>query len=226
MPMLERIRESVRKIGGRPASAIAERFSEAWKAATARVREATAPTVAAARGRYQKLEARERLLVQTAGALVAIFLAFNLIYLPIQDAIGGLADRIQARQQDAVEVAHMMRTYQRLRVDLATMRSRTVAASGDFSLFSVVEQALTRAPGKDKIGSITPAEKTIPGGLKQYTIEIRLNGLSLPLVVDTLYGLSALSVPVTVSTLHVTRRSQDQHTFDVEMTCVALGRNG
>ena len=62
----------------------------------------------------------------------------------------------------------MMRTYQRLRVDLATMRTRTVAASGDFSLFSVVEQALTRAPGKDKIGSITPAEKTIPGGMTQY----------------------------------------------------------
>jgi hypothetical protein len=106
------------------------------------------------------------------------------------------------------------------------MRSRTVAPSGDYSLFSVVEQALTRAPGKDKIGSLTPAQKEIPGGLKQYTIELRLNALSLAQVVDTLYGLSALNVPVTVSTLHITRRSENQHTFDVEMTCVALGRNG
>ena len=76
------------------------------------------------------------------------------------------------------------------------------------------------------IGSITPAEKTLPGGMTQYSVELKLNALSLPQVVDTLYGLSALNVPVTVSTLHVTRRSQDQHTFDVEMTCVALGRNG
>ena len=190
------------------------------------MRATAAPTATAALGRYQKLERRERVLVQIAGALIALFIVFNLIYLPIQGALGGLGDRIQERQHDAVDVAHMMRTYQRLRIDLSTMRARTVPASGDFSLFSVVEQALTRAPGKDKIGSITPAEKTIPGGLKQYTIELKLNALSLPQVVATLYGLSALNVPVTVSTLHVTRRSEDQHSFDVEMTCVALGRNG
>jgi Type II secretion system (T2SS), protein M len=222
MSMLER----VRKIVDGPIGAMRERLSAFWSAGIARVRAAAAPTATAARGRYQKLERRERVLVQVAGVLIALFLVFNLVYLPIQDAIGGLGDRIQERQHDAVDVAHMMRTYQRLRIDLSTMRARTVPASGDFSLFSVVEQALTRAPGKDKIGSITPAEKTIPGGLKQYTIELRLNALSLPQVVATLYGLSALNVPVTVSTLHVTRRSEDQHSFDVEMTCVALGRNG
>jgi hypothetical protein len=222
MPMLDR----GRKLIGASLGTIGARLSAVLRDGTARVRTALAPTVAAARGRYQKLEPRERVLVQIASALVALFIVFNLIYLPIQGALVGLGGRVQERQHDAVEVARMMRAYQRLRVDLATMRTRTVAASGDFSLFSVVEQALTRAPGKDKIGSITPAEKTLPGGMTQYSVELKLNALSLPQVVDTLYGLSALNVPVTVSTLHVTRRSQDQHTFDVEMTCVALGRNG
>jgi hypothetical protein len=222
MPMLEELRKVIAERTG----AIGARLSAILADGTARLRTALAPTIAAARGRYQKLEPRERVLVQVAGALVALFIAFNLVYLPIQGALGGLGDRIQERQHDAVEVAHMMRAYQRLRVDLATMRTRTVAASGDFSLFSVVEQALTRAPGKDKIGSITPAQKAIPGGMTQFSVELKLNALSLPQVVDTLYGLSALNVPVTVSTLHVTRRSQDSHTFDVEMTCVALGRNG
>ncbi len=124
MSMLER----VRKIVGGAADAMRERLSTIWSAGTARVRTAAAPTAAAARGRYQKLERRERVLVQIAGALVALFIVFNLIYLPIQDAIGGLGDRILERQHDAVDVAHMMRTYQRLRVDLATMRSRTVPA--------------------------------------------------------------------------------------------------
>ncbi|MGB6562474.1 MAG: type II secretion system protein GspM [Candidatus Binataceae bacterium] len=222
MPMLEELRKVIAERTG----AIGARLSAILADGTARLRTALAPTIAAARGRYQKLEPRERVLVQVAGALVALFIAFNLVYLPIQGALGGLGDRIQERQHDAIEVAHMMRAYQRLRVDLATMRTRTVAASGDFSLFSVVEQALTRAPGKDKIGSITPAQKAIPGGMTQFSVELKLNALSLPQVVDTLYGLSALNVPVTVSTLHVTRRSQDSHTFDVEMTCVALGRNG
>jgi hypothetical protein len=220
--MVERMREIVATL----LSAIARRLSPWWSAGSARVRASLAPALAAARGRYQKLERRERILVQIAGALVALFILFNLVYLPIQDTLGGLGDRVLERQHDAVEVARMMRTYQRLRIDLATMRSRTVAASGGFSLFSVVEQALTRAPGKDRIGSLTPADKTIPGGMTQYTVEVKLNALSLPQIVDTLYGFSALNVPVTVSTLHIMRRSQDSHTFDVEMTCVALGRSG
>lgn len=218
--------EQSRKVIAESTAAIGARLSAILDDGTARARTALAPTIAAARARYQKLEPRERLLVQVAGGLVALLVVFNFVYLPIRNAIGGLGDRIQERQHDAVEVARMMRAYQGLRVDLATMRTRTVAASGDFSLFSVVEQALTHAPGKDKIGSITPAEKTLPGGMKQYTVDLKLNALSLPQIVDTLYGLNSLNVPVTVSTLHVTRRSQDQHTFDVEMTCVALGRNG
>jgi Type II secretion system (T2SS), protein M len=216
----------MRKTIGARARAMTARLSAIRRAAFARVRVAAAPAEAAARARYQKLEPRERVLVKIAGALVALFILFHLVYQPIQGAIGSLGDSIQERQHDAVEVARLMRAYQRLHVDLATMRTRTVAASGDFSLFSVVEQALTHAPGKEKIGSITPAEKTIPGGMTQYTVELKLNALSLPQVVDTLYGLSALNVPVTVSTLHITRRSPDQHSFDVEMTCVALGRNG
>lgn len=220
--MLEGMRERLDMIG-RPAM---ERLSLVWTAVTARARAALAPRYAAAYARYQKLEARERVLVQVLAAVMAVFLAYNLVYVPVRGAFGGLAARIEQRQHDAVEVARMMRTYQRLRIDLATMRKRTVSASGDFSLFSVVEQALTKAPGKDKIASITPADKKIPGGLSQYTVELKLNNLSLGQIVDTLYGLGALNVPVTVSSLHVTRRTQDPHTFDVEMTCVALGRNG
>ncbi len=218
--------ERARKILGERGGAAAARLSAIWIEQTASVRAALAPPYAAARARYQKLAPRERVLLRIAGAMLGLFLAYNLVYRPIQGAIGDLGHRIQQRQHDAVEVAHMMRTYQRLRIDLATMRKRTVAASGDFSLFSVVEQALTRAPGKDKIGSITPADKKIPGGLTQYAVDLKLNALSLPQIVDTLYGLGGLNVPVTVANLHITRRSQDPHTFDVEMTCVALGHNG
>ncbi len=213
--------QRMRKIIGATADAIGKRLTPRLR----ELRTALAPAAASMRARYRKLEPRERVLLQVAGGVLALFLLFNLVYLPVQGALGGLGDRIQQRQHDAVEVARMMRTYQRLRIDLATMRTRTVAASGDFSLFSVVEQALTRAPGKDRIGSITPAEKALPGGMKQYSVDLKLNQLTLGQVVDTLYGLSALNIPVTVSTLHITRRSQDTHTFDVEMTCVALGRN-
>src|ERR1700739_153047 len=134
MQVLERVRKLIDESIG----AISARLSPILRNGIDRASTALAPTIAATRARYQKLEPRERVLVQIAGALIGLFIVFNLVYLPIQDAIGGLGDRIQERQHDAVEVARMMRTYQRLRVDLATMRTRTVAASGDFSLFAAV----------------------------------------------------------------------------------------
>lgn len=200
---------------------LAERLSPLWENVRARTQEALAPM----RARYQKLEPRERLLVRALGLVLAIVLAYNFVYSPISSAVGGLSARIEQRRRDAVDVAHMMLTYQQLRFDLATMRKRTVPIKSNFSIFSVIEQALSRSPGKDKIGSLTPTDKPIPGGLTQYTVQANLTALSLRQVVDMLYGLQNLSAPVTISSLHITRRTEDPHTFDVEMTCVALGRN-
>jgi Type II secretion system (T2SS), protein M len=213
--------DALRKRLGAAASDARERFAPAWKTLNARLSEALAPL----RIRYQKLEPRERLLVRILGVVLAIVVAYTLVYTPISAAVGGLGGRIQQRQHDAVEVANMMRTYRQLQGDLATMRKRTVPAKGDFSLFSVVEQALSQSPGKDKIGSLTPADKPIPGGLTQYTVQANLTALSLSQIVDMLYGLRKLSVPVTISSLRITRRTGNSHAFDVEMTCVALGRN-
>ena len=69
-----------------------------WNTGTGARNTAAAPAAAAARARYQKLERRERLLVKLAGALIALFIVFNFIYLPIQGALGGLGNGIQERR--------------------------------------------------------------------------------------------------------------------------------
>ncbi len=65
----------------------------------------------------------------------------------------------------------------------------------------------------------------MPGGYQQYTIDLKLSGLSLAQIVDALYGVQTLSVPVTVSNLHIRQRTPDTHSYDVDMTCAALGKN-
>src|SRR5277367_750539 len=77
------------------------------------------PYLAQARGRYQKLESRERILVQIAGGLFGIFLIYNLIYVPIVDLGSGLQDKIIQRQQDLTEVRRLAGTYTQLKSDLA-----------------------------------------------------------------------------------------------------------
>ena len=111
------------------------------------------PLIGQARGRYQKLEPRERLLVRIGAVVLGIFLLYNLIYVPIVDLSSGLEDKIAQRQHDLAQVRRLAGTYAQLKSDLVAAEHHTVPGK-DFSLFSVVEDSLTRSVGRDKIGSI------------------------------------------------------------------------
>jgi len=184
------------------------------------------PLIAQARGRYQKLEPRERVLVQIAGGLVGVLLIYNLIYLPIVDLSAGLQDKIVRRQQDLAEVRRLAGTYAQLKADLAAAERHTVPLGKDFSLFSVVEGAMTRSVGRDKIGSITPgADRKLSDGFIEYSVQLKLANVTLTQLIDALYGISSLSMPIGVSTIRIQRRTQDTHSYDVDLTCVALAKN-
>ncbi len=174
---------------------------------------------------YAKREHREKLLLRILGAILGVVVLYNFIYQPFVGLGTGLDGRVAMRQHQLAEVRSMMRSYERLKVELAKTEKRTVR-SQDFSLFSIIEQSLTKSIGRDKISSIAPSDRTVSGGYQQFTVDLKLVGLNLNQIVDVLYGVQTLPMPVTVSNLHVHQRSQDPHSYDVDMTCMSLGRNG
>ncbi len=184
------------------------------------------PLIAQARGRYQKLEPRERILVQIAGGLVGVFLIYNLIYMPIVGLSSGLQSKIVQRQQDLAEVRRLAATYAQLKANLAAAERRTVPLGKDFSLFSVVEASLTKSVGRQKIGSITPgSDRKLADGFTEYSVQLKLDNVNLAQLVDALYGINSLSMPIGVSNLRIQRRTQDTRSYDVDLTCVALAKN-
>ena len=184
------------------------------------------PLIAQARGRYQKLESRERILVQIAAGLVGVFLIYNLIYMPIVDLSSGLQNKIVQRQQDLAEVRRLAATYAQLKADLAAAERRTVPLGKDFSLFSIVEASMTKSVGRAKIGSIAPgSDRKLTDGFTEYSVQLKLDNVSLAQLVDALYGINSLSMPIGVSNIRIQRRTKDTHSYDVDLTCVALAKN-
>lgn len=189
-------------------------------------RERLDPLIAQARGRYQKLEPREKLLVRIGGAVFGLFLIYNLIYIPIVDLSSGLQGKIVQRQHDLAEVRRLAGTYAQLKSEVAAAEHHTVPNSKDFSLFSVIEASLTKTVGHEKIGSITPgSDKKLTDGFTEYSVQLKLDNVNLAQLVDALYGINTLAMPIGVSNIRIQRRSQDTHSYDVDMTCVALARN-
>jgi type II secretory pathway component PulM len=184
------------------------------------------PLIARARGRYQKLESRERILVQIAGGLLGVFLIYNLIYIPIVDLGSGLQDKIVQRQQDLAEVRRLAATYAQTKADLANAERHTVPLGKDFSLFSVIEASMTKSVGREKIGSIAPgSDRKLSDGFTEYSVQLKLDNVNLTQLVDALYGINSLPMPIGVSNIRIQRRTQDTHSYDVDLTCVALAKN-
>jgi type II secretory pathway component PulM len=187
--------------------------------------EAIRPLIEQLQSRYQKLEPRERTLIKAAGGVFTLFLIYNFIYSPISNWRDSLDTTLDTRHHEIGEVQHLVDTYLQRKKQLQDAERNTVPIGKDFSLFSVIEKSLTTSVGHDKIASITPgSDRKLSDGFIQYSVELKLQNVSLGQIVDALYGVKSLSAPVAVSNMRVTRRLQDPHTYDVEMTCIALAK--
>ena len=175
---------------------------------------------------YQKREPREKLLLRLLSAVITLLFVYNVLYVPARGWRDALAERVATRQQQVMRLRGMMRSYERLRVELASTQKRTVPGGKDPALFSVLEMTLTNIVGRAKIASITPSEHQVPGGFEQYTVNVKLNEIALPQIVDTLYNLQTLNVPVSISNLQIHQHARDSHSYDVDLTCMALGKTG
>ena len=190
-----------------------------------RMADALSPAIGQMQSRYQKLESREKTLVKIAGGVVTLFIAYTLIYSPIASWRDSLDTTLDTRHHEIGEVQHLVDTYLQRKKQLQDAERSTVPMGKDFSLFSVIEKSMTSSVGRDKIASITPgADRKLPDGFVQYSVDLKLQNVNLDQIVDALYGVKTLSAPVAVSNMHVTRRTQDPHTYDVEMTCIALAK--
>jgi type II secretory pathway component PulM len=188
-------------------------------------REAISPYVAQLKARYQKLEPRERTLVRLAGGVFALFIIYNFIYVPMTSWRDSVDTTLETRHRETGQVQHLVDTYLQRKQQLRDAERNTVPIGKDFSLFSVIEKSLTSSVGHDKIVSITPgSDRQLSDGFVQYSVDLKLQNVSLNQIVDALYGVKTISAPVAVSNMRVTRRTQDPHTYDVDMTCIALAK--
>jgi hypothetical protein len=208
------------------AAAVWSRLRPACEPYIARVRAALAPYWQQAAEWYEKREPREKLLLRALGAVVTVLFVYNMVYVPVRGWRDDLAQRVATRQRQVIRIRGMMRSYERLRAELASTQKRTVAGGKDPALFSVLEMTLTNNVGRAKIGSITPSEHQVPGGFEQYTVDVKLNEIGLRQIVDTLYSLQSLTVPISISSLQIHQHARDSHSYDVDLTCMAFGKTG
>ena len=120
----------------------------------------------------------------------------------------------------------MVQQYRQLSLEVAAAKKRTVQQSQDFSLFPPGGGQAYRHRRRRE-SQLEPPARTRKSPRTWFSTTSRSrSGVSLPEIVDTLYGIDTLPVPVLVSDLHIKRGQLITTAFDVPMTCVAIGKSG
>ena len=160
------------------------------------------------------------------GGLIAGFLVYDFVLVPLRQARSKLDSEVVGRRHELAAVVRMVQEYKSLEREVATAQNRALAAGKDFSLFSVLEAKLSQSFGRDKITSISPSEKKLAGELMEHRVDLKLENLNLSQVVDALYKIEHLSPPVIVAELRIKKRPNNPHSFDVDLSCFAVGKAG
>jgi len=136
-------------------------------------------------------------------------------------------NEIVQRQNDLEQVRRLAAEYAEMKSELTSAEKNTIPKASNFSLFSVLETSLSTSIGKEKIGSITPgSDRNLPDGFIEFSVQLKLQNVDLKQLVDALYGINSLEQPIGVESIRIQRRNQDPHTYNVDLTCVALAKNG
>lgn len=181
------------------------------------------PLLQSATAALSRLNPRERLLVAAFAALAAGSAVFVFV---VEPAISGRArseQRVEALERDLPTMETLARRIQQLEARVGAGSERSPDAA--FSLFAFVDKAAAASLSRESIASMNPARHPLRDGQEETTVELRVNGASLPELVAFLQRIEQAAQPVYVKRLELKRRYEDKTRFDATVVTGALSRS-
>ena len=172
---------------------------------------------------YQRLSARERLLVGLAGGAVLVVLLYTLIWEPLEEGRLTLARRINVKKDELAQMQHMRETYLDLLNQFELRQKIIEKADPKFSLFPHIEATVGQVVGREKITSMNPQNKDLAGGAyREESVELKLTAVTLEQLSDLMYKIEKSPQPLRVTRLQIKKRPREPQTFDVVATVSML----
>jgi general secretion pathway protein M len=175
-------------------------------------------------GYYNRLAPRERVLVGVAAVSVLAISLYSFVWEPLQTSREQLTRRIAAKERDLSEIQRERDMY--LDVQRRLEANRAAFTEGDFNLFAYLQGEISQAVSKEHIISMNPSTKTIGTEYQEDMVEIKLQQLSLPQIVDLVYRVEKGERPLRFSRLQIKKRFNDIWNFDVGATVTLLKAAG
>lgn len=136
--------------------------------------------------RWQALAPRERAMLAGGGAVLLICLIFVLVVDPLLDRLDRAERQTIRKQKDLQELAQVGAEYAGLNARLAALDQRLPPSDGQFSMLAFLEDAATTAQVRDRITTMQPQTPTVTHGYQETAVDVRLDGVQFPQLLNLL----------------------------------------
>lgn len=167
--------------------------------------------------RWTALSSRERMIVLTAGGLLAAGLLFALAIDPMLEQLDQLDRQAAGKQRAIRELTGLGAEYATARARLTRLEERMAAGQGKFSLLSYLEEAASYAQVRDRITGMQPQISPPTQGYKEMSVELRLDGVQMPQVVALLVKLEDSPYLLQVKRLQIKPRFDAPHLLEATL---------
>jgi len=161
------------------------------------------------------LSANERLLVGSAGALLAALLFWLAVASPILTAAGTASRRVAAAEQQLAAVEALRARYDALSGQLQVVENR-IRTGPRGNIFTILEELARRSAVQ--VASMEPRTAPASDHYRETKVQLKLQGVSLAQVVNYLHRIENAPQPFSIKSLRIQTRSDKPSLLDVTFT--------
>ena len=174
--------------------------------------------------RWQQFSQRERIIVAVGGMVVVAALVFLLIVDPLMATIDKLDRQAKRKLKDSQELALVAQEYVAKQARLAKLEQRMPSATVQFSLLAFLEEATTTAQIRDRIVGMQPQSPIVLQGYQETSVELRLDGVSLPQILALLVAIEQAPYDVQVHHLQLKPKYDNPINLDATLRIVTYAK--
>lgn len=149
---------------------------------------------------------------------VACFLFFQLVVDPFLARKQRLHRSLQQKTGEVLEMQLLQQQYQQISGNKKEIMAQLQRRRPDFSLFTFVEEQIEGVRLKQRVTSLKPAVSAWQEGIRQATIEIKIERIVLAQLVDFLLAIESFEMVVFVDRLLVQNNRREDGLLDVMLS--------
>jgi len=174
--------------------------------------------------RWQQFSQRERMIVAVGGVIVIAALVFLLIIDPLVQTIDKFDRQARRKVKDSQELALVAQEYMVKQARIAKLEERMPVPPAQFSLLAFMEEATTTAQIRDRIVGMQPQAPVVVQGYQETSVDLRLDGVSLPQLLALLVAIEQAPYDVRVHHLQMKPKYDNPVNLDATLRIVTYAK--